>query len=86
MTMTGLSPDTTAAAASMQFRRWREMTAEEKLAQVAALSALVMALERTGIRQRHPDADEDEVDWRVAVRRFGPWVAGRIHDRRATDA
>ena len=63
------------------FRRMAEMTPSERLGIVADLWKKGHALQCGGIRQQYPEADEDEVIFRVAVARFGMELARKAYRR-----
>ena len=48
------------------YERLRAMTPAQRLARMVALNRSVESLARTGIKQRHPNADEREVRVRLA--------------------
>ena len=74
-----LSIDTTAAAAAVQLAAWRAMTPAGRLAQVGALTAAVLHLEREGLRRRHPSLTPDELHRSAIIRRLGPVLAGQVY-------
>lgn len=53
--------DTSADAASVLVRGWRAMSPARRMALVESWSADVRALATSGIRTRHPDADDIDV-------------------------
>ena len=53
--------DVTTEVARRQVRRYREMTATEKLACADALWDVAWAATRAGVRMRHPEYNESEV-------------------------
>lgn len=58
--------DTPRHVREIMFERLRAMSPAERLARMVALNRSVESLARTGIKQRHPDADEREVQVRLA--------------------
>lgn len=70
--------DTSPAADRMQFERLRAMSPEERGAILTALTLTVQELALAGLRQRYPDATEDELWLRLAVRRLGSDVVQRV--------
>ncbi|MEX2181692.1 MAG: hypothetical protein WD771_06585 [Gemmatimonadaceae bacterium] len=74
-----LSADTVPAAAEVQLAAWRAMTAREKLAQVQALTAAVLRLEREGWRRRHPTLGPDELRAATVGQRLGAELAARVY-------
>lgn len=81
-------PDTSPEAWEVQLRILREMSAEEKLQQVCALNAVVRELAMSGLRERYPNASEEELlkryaalvlDRETVIRVYGwdPEVEGR---------
>jgi hypothetical protein len=73
--------DTSPAAQEVYFRRLAEMTPSERLSAGAALWQAGEAMERASVRRDYPDADEAEVTFRVAVKRFGAELAYRVYGR-----
>ena len=65
------SGDTTRAAEEVQFGRYREMTAAEKILLVQALCRQANALALAGLRHRWPDETDDELKTRLAALRRG---------------
>ena len=46
----------------LQIKSYRQMTGEERLSIALRLHELACNVTREGIRQQHPNADEDEVE------------------------
>ena len=65
------SPDTSREAEEIQFEAYRRMSFAEKLAIIDDLNRTAEGLARVGIRERHPDATEDEIRKRLAALRYG---------------
>lgn len=59
---------------ALRIEQFRRMTTAEKLAQMEAMTAAVLELARLDVRRRHPDADEREIQLRVASRWLDPEV------------
>ena len=74
-----LSTDTAATAAAVQVAAWRAMTPAGRLAQVGALTAAVLHLEREGLRRRHPSLTPDELHRAAIMRRLGPVLADEVY-------
>ena len=64
------SPDTHPDAERVQFDIWRRMTSEQKLDIVFSLMAATRRQAELGIRERHPDASDREVQLRL----FSTWL------------
>lgn len=64
------SADTSVAAEQRQRAIWRGMTAAEKLHLVGELCDSVRYLAEIGLRERYPNADEDEIRMRL----FSTWL------------
>ncbi|MBA3853573.1 MAG: hypothetical protein C0503_04105 [Gemmatimonas sp.] len=77
--MQSLSPDTSEAAAALQFEAWRRMSPTEKLAAVATLTASVRWLEREGWRRRHPHLSDVEIQFAIARVHLGDGLAERVY-------
>jgi hypothetical protein len=73
--------DTSPKASEAYWKRLAEMTPEEKIAIGVALWQAGDSLQRAAIRRDYPDADEDEVTFRLAVLRFGPELARKVYGR-----
>ncbi len=71
--------DTSLDAERMQIELWRRMSPFRKARAVAELSQSVRKLSLAGIRQRYPEASEDECRFRFAVQTLGRSVACRIY-------
>ena len=64
------SADTTAEAEKEQFGLWRKMTSVEKLRLTGELCEGVRYLAHLGLRERYPDASEEEIRMRL----FATWL------------
>lgn len=71
--------DTSPKAREKYFQRLREMTPSERLAVGAALWRAGDSLQRSATRLRYPQADDAEINFRIAVAKFGPELAGKIY-------
>jgi len=65
------SIDTSREAEEFQLEGYRKMEAWQKLAILDDLNRMVEGLARAGIRERHPDATEEQVRLRLAALRHG---------------
>jgi hypothetical protein len=73
--------DTSTAARARYDELLRSQRPHERLAQAVALSRMVRQLATASIRRRYPNADENEMRARLAVRLYGRAVAARLfHD------
>jgi hypothetical protein len=79
--LTDTSPD----ADAVRLERYARMTPAEKAARVVALTRTACTLSLAGLRERHPDADEQELLLRLAVLRLGPELVSRAYGWRAPD-
>lgn len=66
-----LSTDTSVDVAQLLVERWRAMSPVEKLRAVDDANRSCDALAAAGVRRRHPDASDTEVDRRVVALRIG---------------
>jgi hypothetical protein len=73
--------DTSPQMRQAYFRRLAEMTPAERVRVGAALWAAGNELQRTTVKRMHPDADESEITFRVAVARFGEELARKVYRR-----
>jgi hypothetical protein len=73
--------DTSPKASEAYYRRLSEMTPSERLSVGAALFAAGDALERAGVRRDFPDADDEEINFRIAVTRYGAHLARKAYRR-----
>ena len=74
-----LSRDTAPDVEALQVEIWRSMSPAEKANLVSAASRSVYELALAGIRQRHPDASEEEVAIRWSRLALGIDWARRLH-------
>jgi hypothetical protein len=73
--------DTSPAARDAYYRRLAEMTPAERVSVGVALWNAGDSLQRASLRRIHPDADEAEIAFRIAVTRFGPELARKAYRR-----
>ena len=78
--------DTTPAALDRYHELLRAQAPWQRLAQAMALTAAVRELATAGIRLRHPDAADEEVRVRLAVRMYGRKMALRLFGHVPPDA
>lgn len=74
--------DTSPKARDAYFRRLAEMTPSERLAVGAALWRAGDSLQRSATRRMHPQADDAEITFQIAVTRFGSELARKVYGRR----
>jgi hypothetical protein len=79
-------PDTSATALERQREAFRRMTPEQRLTLAAEMSDEIRALAESGIRHRHPDYTDDEVQAALVVILLGREAAARARAGRASDA
>jgi hypothetical protein len=65
------SPDTSREAEELQFEAYRRMSFAEKLAVIDDLNRTADGLARAGIRERHPNATDEEIRKRLAALWYG---------------
>lgn len=70
--------DTSAEAHDFQLRGYRRMTLPEKAELIAQMSEAARAVAREGIRQRHPDYAEPDVDRALVTLIYGRETARRL--------
>lgn len=75
--------DTQAAARRRYFALLRNKSPEERFRLTAALIQSTRELTEVGIRRRHPDLGEGELERALAERLYGADVAQRLARRRA---
>jgi hypothetical protein len=73
--------DTSEKASEVYFARLRAMTPAERVGVGVALWEAGHSLQRAGIRHQYPDADEDEIAFRMAVSRFGEELARKAYGK-----
>jgi hypothetical protein len=78
--------DTSPQADARYHELLRRMPPERRLEAAMRLSQAVRELAIAGIRQRHPDADEEEVRVRLAVRMYGRQQVRRLFGAMPDDA
>jgi len=78
--------DTDATADARYYELLREVPPHARLARALSLSRSVRELAVAGIRARHPNATDAEVDVRLAVRLYGRELAARVYGDIPDDA
>jgi hypothetical protein len=73
--------DTSPAAEAVYFGRLAEMTPAERIAIGIDLWNIADSIQRAVLRRENPDADEEELTFRAAVRRFGEELARKAYGR-----
>lgn len=71
--------DTSPEAEQVLLTLLRQAPPWRKLAQVGQINATVRLLAVQGLRQRHPQADEAEIRWRLAALLLGEVVAAQVY-------
>jgi len=75
MTLSDISP----RAREVYFRRLAEMTPSERIDIGVALFAAGDSLQRAATRHMYPDADDAEINYRLAVTRYGAELARKAY-------
>ena len=75
--------DTSAAAHAQQLKAWRRMTPEERIAVAAEMSDALRRLVEAGVRSRHPDDAEPQVQAAVVEALLGRELAAALRRRQA---
>jgi hypothetical protein len=78
--------DTSAAADARYHELLRAAGPEKRLEAAVSLGSAVRALAVAGIRERHPNADEEELRVRLTVRLYGKDIARRLFGNIPDDA
>jgi hypothetical protein len=73
--------DTSPEASRIYFQRLAEMTPSERIGIGVALWDAADRLQRAAARRMHPDADDAEITYRIAVARFGVALAGKAYEK-----
>lgn len=73
--------DTSTVAGEVYFCRLAEMTPSERLSIGAALWAAGDSLQRAATRRMYPEADDAEINFRVAVTRYGAELARKAYGK-----
>jgi hypothetical protein len=73
--------DTSQRAQEVYFRRLAEMTPSERICVGAALWAAGDSTQRAATRKMHPAADDDEINFRIALSRYGLELARKAYKR-----
>jgi hypothetical protein len=63
--------DTSPEVHRMQIERYRRMSGEERVALALRMTAQAWRTSASGIRSRHPEYSNTEVDWALARLRLG---------------
>jgi hypothetical protein len=83
---TGVNQDTDIRAQRRYCELLTRLTPAQRLRVAASLSSAVRELALAGLRQRHPQADEQELRRRLAVRLYGREVGVRLYGSIPDDA
>jgi hypothetical protein len=75
------SEDTSYWAERLWFEHLRTLDPRESAALVGSACRMLDELLLAGLRREHPDAGEDELEWRVAARKYGPELVERFTGR-----
>lgn len=78
-----IADDTSQPAQEVYYRRLAEMTPSERLGVAAELWVAGDSLQRAAIRKLHPAADDYEINFRVAVSRYGLELARKAYPRQS---
>jgi hypothetical protein len=79
------SSDTSIVAERVQFDCYRAMSPEEKLEIILGMCEAGRELSLTGLRMRHPEASDAELELREACLRLGPELARKVYGRRVDE-
>lgn len=78
--VTGMS-DTSAEVLELQAECHRRMTPAQKLEIVAGLNRMVDAFALAGLRERHPQDDDETLRLRLLVLKYGPELVRAAYGR-----
>lgn len=78
-----LHPDDDPRVEALQFARFRDAPGWEKMQIFSGLMRAARRLAVAGIRHRHPDASDEEVERMLAEMLLGPTLATRVWSHRA---
>ncbi len=70
--------DSSTEALALQLQAFREMSPQERLRKMWALSSQVRQMAFAAIRRRHPDLHEDQVQLRFIELAYGTGLAAEI--------
>ena len=73
--------DTSKKASEFYFQRLHEMTPAERVGLGVSLWETGHSLQRAGTRRKYPDADDEEIAFRMAVSRFGEEMARKAYGK-----
>ena len=79
------SPDTSIVAERIQFDCYRAMSPQEKLEIILGMCDAGRELSLSGLRLRHPDASDAELELREACLRLGRELARRVYGTRVDE-
>jgi hypothetical protein len=74
--------DTSPKASQIYFQRLAAMTPSERLRLAAGLWQSAQSLQWAAARRKHPNADELEIAFHVAVTRFGAQLAQAAYQKK----
>jgi hypothetical protein len=78
--MNALYSDTHPEIEAMQIRLWRQASPTRKMDMLAQLNETVRLLALAGLRLRFPQADEDELRFKLAILLLGEELARKVYD------
>jgi len=86
--MDGFPNDTSRDALRVQFEAVRRLSVADRIRMADGLTQLARSMAREGIRRRHPQATEAEIDDRFAELVLGKELAARVreHARRRSES
>ena len=76
--MNTLFPDTDPKMEALQIRLWREASPTRKMQMLTQLNEAARLLALAGLRSRYPQADENELRYRLAVLLLGEELARKV--------
>lgn len=77
--MAALYPDTPPEVEALQIQLWRQADPTRKMTMLAQLNAAVRLLALAGLRNRHPEAGEAELQRRLADLLLGEELAHTVY-------
>ncbi|MHC5212183.1 MAG: hypothetical protein ACYTG2_15805 [Planctomycetota bacterium] len=81
--MKPLTADTDPAVEARLIAGWRTMSAERKFRAVCELTRSAESWSRSGLRSRHPGADDHELDMRLVALKYGQELVHEAYGWRA---
>ena len=82
----GFAGDTSRGALRAQYAALRRLTIAQRLALMDDLTRLVQTMTREGVKRRHPELSEEQLEAKYFEITLGPELAARVLEHRRSRA